>query len=266
MPRYKLQVKISKKEQLTTDIFCLTVLAPQIAAAVLPGQFIMVRTVENSYDPLWSRPFSIYQVTTDGCFKILFKVVGKVTARLAGLADGDLLDIVGPLGRGFSLAQQGKGKACLVGGGIGIAPLFYLASKLLLTRQAADLLVLVGAAQAEEADALTADFTKLAVRVITATDDGSVGHHGFVTELIEQNLNSSVNWTIYSCGPYQMLKKVSEICLSHRYQCQVSLETIMACGMGSCLGCAIPVTDSTGNYQHVCKNGPVFNASKVAWL
>lgn len=264
MTQYKTKSEVIKTEQLTEDIFRLTLHAPEIASNARPGQFVMIRPT-NGYDPLLRRPFSIHEATTNGWIQILYKVIGKGTNLLTSSICGQYLDVIGPLGQGFSLIKQGK--VCLIGGGIGVAPLYYLAKEFLRTWEPADILVLLGAREAKEMAAISADFEELGVsRLAQATDDGSFGHHGLVVDLVSETMGTKSGWTVYSCGPHQMLQSVAKICNERGWDCQVSLETMMACGVAACLGCAIPRHGLEGNYLHVCKDGPVFNASEVAWI
>ncbi len=250
---------ITRTEQLAPDIFRITARSPGIARAARPGQFVMVR-VADAYDPLLRRPFSIHQVIGPDHVQILFKVVGKGTGILARAAVGRELDLVGPLGRGFHITRQQP--VCLVGGGMGIAPLLFLAQHLCQAPEQQEILVLAGAGTGSELLALTGDLEQLGLAVRTATDDGSLGHHGLVGDLLA-GLDQRVRQA-YVCGPYPMMRAVAAQCRSLGWACQVSLETMMACGLGACLGCAVPRKEGEG-YLHVCKHGPVFDALEVAW-
>jgi dihydroorotate dehydrogenase electron transfer subunit len=157
---------------------------------------------------------------------------------------------------------------CLVGGGLGIAPLLFLAQNLLAKTPATDLTIILGARNKGELTALSAGFMALELQVHLATDDGSLGHHGLVTELIPALLDNDHNWQICSCGPYPMMRAVADLCRVHEWPCQVSLETMMACGISACLGCTVEATTTNskgGRYLHVCKDGPVFFAGDIAW-
>ena len=256
------QAEIIRAETLAPDICRLTMLAPEIAAAARPGQFVMLRAAALS-DPLLRRPFSIHQVTASGWVQILFKVVGKGTALLARLAPGMKVDILGPLGNRFDLQRQGK--YCLVGGGMGIAPLYFLARELQRSNPPEAVVPLLGARTGSELQPLADDFTALGLEPLLATDDGSLGHHGLVIDLLA-NLSQEEPWRVYCCGPYPMMRAVVRFCREKGISCQVSLETMMACGVSACLGCAIPAADLSGPYKHVCKDGPVFDAEAIAWL
>lgn len=259
MTEFQEKSLVRASERLSEAVFRLTVHAPQIARSAQPGQFVMIRSGAG-LDPLLRRPFSIHQVTGDGELQLLFKVIGKGTKYLSELREGDTTDLIGPLGRGFNL--QGEEPACLIGGGMGIAPLYFLAKRIsqLVRRQGKDV-VLLGARNGTELSPLVRGFTDLGYQVDMATDDGSLGHHGFVTELL-QGVLSRVG-RVYVCGPETMMGRVAGQCREAGVGCQASLETHMACGLGACLGCTVPGVD--GNYRHVCKHGPVFDAQEVLW-
>ena len=261
MQAYKKSAEIVGREQVTEDIFRLTVKAPDIAAAAMPGQFLMVRTGEG-LDPLLRRPFSVHQVVEGGLIQILFKVIGKGTRALAGLELGGKIDILGPVGRGFTIANDSQ--HFLVGGGIGIAPLLFLANRILEKNEISDLKVLLGARTRDEIATLAADFESLDLAVEIITEDGSLGRQGLVTDLMV-DLQQEKPVMIYGCGPHPMLRAVAGVCQKNNWRCQVSLETMMACGLAACLGCAVQRADMKG-YVHACKDGPVFNADDVAWL
>jgi len=264
MNQFEEQAEIVRQEQLTPEIYRLTLNAPDIASNARPGQFVMVQTT-TSYDPLLRRPLSIHQTIGNEQVQLMYKVVGKGTRMLSAMRPGNSVQLTGPLGHGFDLA--GKDAICLVGGGMGIAPLYFLAREILRTNTPPKLVVLLGARTAAELGPLPRDFQDIgAIETFLATDDGTLGHHGFVAELIQKHLTPEHNWSICTCGPHPMMKAVVSQCRKLGYECQVSLETMMACGISACLGCAVPRSDLSGPYLHVCKDGPVFKADEVAWL
>jgi len=269
MNSYQSKAELSKKEQLGPDIYRFTLKAYDIALAAQPGQFVMVK-VTDGLDPLLRRPFSIHQVTGKGELQILFKAIGKGTEILANLPVGSTVDLVGPLGNSFSLPEQGL--VCLVGGGMGIAPLLFLSKKLLQRKEPPQIRVLLGAQHKGELTQLLMDFEGMGVQVDHATDDGSSGHKGFVTELIEPIWQGAGDQqcTVLCCGPTPMMKAVAGLCHRNKVQCQVSLETMMACGISACLGCTVLRSKQGGHnpdalYFHVCKDGPVFDAGVIEW-
>jgi dihydroorotate dehydrogenase electron transfer subunit len=261
MLAYQQKAEIVRTEKLTDDIYRFTIKAPDIASASKPGQFVMARAGEGM-DPLLRRPFSIHQVAEGGLLQVLFKVIGKGTQALANLQAGQQMDVLGPLGRGF--VHNTDHQHYLVGGGIGIAPLLFLAKQMLKKIEPSAIKVLLGARTKDEIATLVDDFESMGLGVQAATEDGSLGKQGLVTDLMVslQNENPAM---VYACGPYPMLKAVVSVCREKSWECQVSLETLMACGLAACLGCAILRADMNG-YVHVCKDGPVFDADDVAWV
>lgn len=259
MIQYQEKATVTLREQLSSENVRLTLRSPQIAAAAQPGQFVMVR-VGSGRDPLLSRPFSIHRVRTDGSIQIYFKVVGRGTALLAGAREGDALSVLGPLGNGFQFAEQ---PACLVGGGLGIAPLLFLADRLggRGADRGLDRIILGGRTRAE-VEPLIADFETTGIAVCATTDDGSYGLRGFVTKAFA-SLDLPAGCTVYCCGPEPMMAGMALLSRERNLPCQVSVESVMACGMGACLGCSRPARN--GEYVHVCLDGPVFDAEEMAW-
>lgn len=259
MPEFQEKAQLLQKEAITDTIFRFTLQAPNICGSAHPGQFVMVR-VAAGHDPLLRRPFSIHQVTAGGRLQILFKVVGKGTARLANFVSGDVIDCIGPLGRGFFLKSDQR--IGLLGGGMGIAPLYFLAKRLLQTGiQTKNTVVFLGARCRDELTLFAEEFFALGYNVQTATDDGSLGYHGFVTDLLDAYLDDLEQ--IYTCGPFPMMRIAAMKAQAADISCAVSLETHMACGLGACLGCTVPGVNDT--YIHVCRQGPVFSADEVLW-
>jgi dihydroorotate dehydrogenase electron transfer subunit len=198
------------------------------------------------------------------CLEILYKVVGKGTKVLANLHHGDHLDLLGPLGKGFDTAGA-AGEKILVGGGVGLAPLYYLARKLAINSRVH---LFAGGRNRDDVLCIT-EFERLGIETYVATDDGTLGEHGLVTEVMEKYVAKSPSGkTIFACGPFPMLKAVSLIAQRYSIPCQVSLEAYMACGVGACLGCVIKGsnhTEESPDYLCVCKDGPVFNSLKLLW-
>lgn len=259
MPEYQENSIVQTIERFTEAVYRLTLQAPNIAAAAQPGQFVMV-ACGPSRDPLLRRPFSIHQTGEDGTLQLFLKVVGRGTRLLSELRPGDQVSLIGPLGRGFRLSQESP--VCLIGGGIGIAPLLFLAHAFM--RQSCPpnpCHVLLGSRTAPEIEQLAAEFTELGCHVQISTDDGSSGYHGLVSDLLAPYLPSLKKVCV--CGPFAMMATVAELCRDATVPCDASLEAHMACGLGACLGCTIPGTDAL--YKHVCKHGPVFNAEEVLW-
>jgi len=240
-------------------------LAPARWPGSAPGQFVMltpgVAGGATRFDPLLPRPMAVFRGSAaEGWFEVLYKVTGRGTQLLAEACRGDQVGFVGPLGRPFA-APPAEGAAILVGGGTGIASLYDLARSLSRHRSTH---VLLGARSRRDLMA-EADFTALAgCAVSVATEDGSSGHAGFVTELLAQRLAPAVGIAgVYACGPTPMMAAAADLAAVAGVPCWVSLENHMACGFGVCLGCAVP--QSSGGFGLVCRDGPVFPASEVVW-
>lgn len=247
--------------------------APNEFAVASPGQFVMVR-VNGAIDPLLRRPFGVfdfgvYQPVQSGAscqpfFEMLYRVVGKGTAMLSKLHGTDLLDILGPLGKGFDLGESNEEKL-IVGGGVGLAPLYLLAKELVKTSQVR---LFAGGRTRDDILCIT-EFERLGVECYVATEDGSLGECGLVTEALIRRLDVlKGESTIYACGPSGMLNAVANIAAARKIPCQVSLEGYMACGVGACLGCVAPGhnhSTETPDFRCVCTEGPVFEAGELKW-
>lgn len=259
MTQYQEKATVIRRERLSVDNVRLTFHCPAIAAAACPGQFVMIRAGAGN-DPLLRRPFSIHQTDDEGLLQVYFKIVGRGTEMLAAVGEGAEVSILGPLGRGFRAAES---PACLVGGGLGIAPLLFLARKLSQSeREHTRDTIILGGRSRGEVEPLVKDFEEFGMTVVTTTDDGSYGRRGFVTAALSA-LALPSPCTVYSCGPEPMMAGLSVLCRARGYSCQVSVESVMACGMGACLGCSRPTRN--GGYVHVCVDGPVFDAEEMLW-
>jgi dihydroorotate dehydrogenase electron transfer subunit len=246
----------------------LTVVAPRIAEAARPGQFVHVLAGEDRSFPL-RRPFSIHRVERPGAalgtVEIVFDVVGAGTRALAGLRPHDVVDVLGPLGRPFTPPEAPDG-CVLVGGGYGTAPLFFLAGELRAGRCRVDFAI--GAATASRLlDAMEAK--RLGHSLTVTTDDGSAGRRGLVTDPLPDLLARTGAGRVYACGPMPMLAAVSRVAAAAGIPCQVAVEEQMACGTGICFSCVLPVgpAGSSGatRMARSCLEGPVFDGTAVAW-
>jgi dihydroorotate dehydrogenase electron transfer subunit len=257
-------IKAVEKAVLGDKIVKLTFSSSIISQAAQPGNFLHLR-VSRGYYPLLRRAFSIHQTNpAEGQFDILFKVVGPGTEMLSQRRPGDSLDALGPLGNGFSLPGEDR-KIMLVAGGMGIAPLWFLLSRLAEKHRNSELTLFLGARSRDEL-VYTEELKRSGVRLVIATDDGSAGHQGLVTEVfLDEIQKQDVDFSklaVYACGPPLMLKRMAQIARSFDFSCQVSLENHMACGVGACWGCAVKQAD--GTYKRVCTDGPVFDARELA--
>jgi dihydroorotate dehydrogenase electron transfer subunit len=231
-----------------------------------PGQFLMLSPgplgAVSRLDPLLPRPMAVYRASPIGGgaadVEVLYKLSGRGTRLLADARPGETVGIVGPLGHGFPHPEAGT-PAILVGGGTGIASLYELAAQLAPKGSPR---VLLGARSADELMGLS-DFRGLGAALDVATEDGSVGTRGLVTELLGRALAQAGGATVYACGPTAMMRRVAELAAPSARECFVSLENPMACGFGVCLGCAVPRAE--GGFRLVCRDGPVFEASEIAW-
>ena len=239
----------------------LTLNLPEVAASAIPGQFVHVR-IAKLHDAVLRRPFSIYKV--DGAnLSILYKTIGRGTSTMQALKTGDSVSIVGPLGNGFPLTSDPGVTPVLVGGGYGVAPLFFLARR--MTRPG---LLFVGGAKAVDI-LLADDFKAIGWDVRIATDDGSLGEKGLVTAPLDawlKTVEGKINTEFYACGPNGMLKAVGDRAIKGNRKAWLSLDRHMGCGVGACLACVQKVRLSgQETLARVCKDGPVFESREVIW-
>lgn len=252
MPKTIAQAKVIGQKVLNSTIKIIEVYAPQIAEQAVPGQFVNVQVCKNTA-PLLRRPFGVAGVNKkEGTFTMIYRIIGEGTHILADLCNGDELSIVGPLGHGFAMQAN---KPLLVGGGLGLAPLLFLAEG--FGQGKAD--VLMGGRNSEEV-CWTSLYDYVCANTYITTDDGSQGTKGTVMALLPQLIKEQGYDCVYVCGPVPMMKAVAEACLAAGVKCQVSLEKYMACGLGACLSCSC---GGIGKRIKVCTDGPVFWAEEV---
>ena len=266
--------------RIARDTFRMRLDNPEMARAILPGQFLMVRPTRG-LDPLLGRPFALYDVVRDGSgdpvgIDIVYLILGRGTAILAGARPGDQLEVWGPLGNGFG--DPPTGSALLVAGGIGQTPFLALAKwwtgqasygGVLAPRDARSqrISLLYGARTADLLAGLD-DFQAAGMEVEVATDDGSAGHHGFVTDLLAARLaRGDRPAKLVGCGPPPMLKALAKIADQHGIDCDLSLENHMACGFGACFSCVAPIRqeDDSIDLRRVCVEGPIFPSRSVVF-
>ncbi len=250
----QVKAKVLSNKNVENNYWHMCLDAKRISSLCLPGQFISIKLGDNS-QPLLRRPFSIHNVCANS-IEILYEVLGEGTRILSGQNKGDILDIIGPLGNGFQLEKQ---QSIIVAGGMGVAPLVFLARKLKVGP-----LVIIGA-RTKEGILCEKEFKNLGCDVKITTDDGSSGFKGRVTDLLRDILRKTRNGKhvmVYSCGPKPMLKEVAQVCFNNKISAQLSLEAHMACGIGACLGCVVKTSDG---FKRVCKDGPVFTAQEIIW-
>jgi dihydroorotate dehydrogenase electron transfer subunit len=236
---------VLSNDAVMTGTYLMWLDCPGISQEARPGQFVMVRCGEET---VLRRPLSIHRMEGDR-FALLYAVIGQGTQWLAERQPDDRLDVLGPLGKGFSVHADSR-KLLLVAGGMGIAPLTFLADRAM--GEGREVIILYGTANKDRYHLTTG------VTEVTATEDGSVGYRGMVTELIPQYLETSEQ--IFACGPFPMYKAMSQMPELKNRPVQVSLEMRMGCGMGTCYACTIRTRQGR---KQVCKDGPVFNLNDI---
>jgi dihydroorotate dehydrogenase electron transfer subunit len=250
------RVRVVRNERVAEGVGLLVLHAPRIAGSVRPGQFVHLR-IAVGVDSLLRRPFSVHGAEGEA-IEILYQVLGRGTHALSQRAAGEWMDAIGPLGRGWSV-PEGTAHALLVAGGLGAAPLGMLAER--LSAEGVAVSVAQGAPTAERL--VSRDrFERSSRRCEVATDDGSAGVRGFVTAVSARLLAEDRPDIVYVCGPEAMARAVAAQAAAAGVPCQVSLERLMACGIGACLSCV--VTTRTGR-KRACIDGPVFDAEEVCW-
>jgi dihydroorotate dehydrogenase electron transfer subunit len=274
------RVTIEENVCIARDTYRLRFRLPTLARRIVPGQFLMLRLADLD-DPLLGRPLALYDTVLDAGesgaavgIDVVYLVQGKLTTRLARLGAGTALEVWGPLGNGFE--SQLADHLVMVAGGIGQTPFLALAREQLGLRRYGDpprsapsggRVTLCYGARTKDYLAGVEDFQRLGVEVLVSTDDGTAGHQGLVTDLVERVLDESPKAHVVCCGPEKMMERVAEITLRRRVPCQVSLETPMACGIGICFSCVARVrtADNAWDYRRTCVEGPVFDAAQIEW-
>ncbi len=251
------QVEIVVKEQLKKDIFKFAIYSEKMTSEALPGQFLEIR-VNDDIEPFLRRPISIYKIDKEqNQLEFIFQVKGKGTEVLANKQVGDKISVIGPIGRGDFKFKDHK-KIAIIGGGIGIFPLYELA------RQAcknANVMTYLGFRN-KDFVVLEDEFLKVSDKLIITTDDGSYKEKGFAINFLKADCEMEKPDCIFACGPLPMLKAVRDFAIENDIPAQVSMEERMGCGVGVCLGCAVKNKKASG-YKHVCKDGPVFNVDDI---
>ncbi len=280
-----------QNERVALQTYRLRIAVPEIAQRILPGQFVMVR-LAGLNDPMLGRAFALYDIIRDEAghtvaIDIVYLVHGKLTTALATRQPGDKVELWGPLGNGFSASVKEKKYDHLVcvAGGIGHTPFLALGKEALgktsygnPTPICAPRITLCYGVRTEELLAGEKDFREAGFDARLASDDGTVGHHGFVTDLLRQTLDESTgqNVLVACCGPEPMMAAIARLCQERKTRCLVSLETPMACGVGICFSCVARVAQvgpdgetpdgkTQWDYKRTCVEGPIFDATKIVW-
>ena len=259
--------ELLSNEQIADDFFHARLANPFVAQSAVPGQFLQLRVTEQ-LSPFLRIPLSISGVDpATGIVEVLYEVMGPKSHALARAQAGDVLHCLGPLGNGFDAPDTGR--LILAGGGIGVPPLLFLGHR--AQASGLEVVLLIGARTAKKL--LPDEFLKPAAhRFLVATDDGTAGHFGMVTELISAQIDSPAQCAVCTCGPQGMMVRVTEICQEAAIPCEASLEEYMACGFGVCVGCVVEIASDNGlpsayaKYKRVCVDGPVFDAHRVIWM
>ncbi|MFQ5951868.1 MAG: dihydroorotate dehydrogenase electron transfer subunit [Candidatus Omnitrophota bacterium] len=260
-----LKAKIISNRKIAPDHYETELDAPYLGANSSPGQFVSVKIQDEGTDPLLRIPLGVHQKTKKG-INLLYKVVGPGTRLLSLRKKGEVISVLGPLGNGFDLGpllKKKNARAILVAGGHGVAPLYALAKA--ITKEKRPITVFIGACEAKHIVS-AGKFRKLKAKVKTAAEKGECACVGYITEPLKEylrkNKEQAKNSFIYACGPRPMLATVASEAKKSNIPAQVSLDAYMACGIGTCLGCAI---ETTAGYKLVCKDGPVFDAQEIKW-
>lgn len=261
----------------TTVYRRMTIFAPDVAKSAQAGQFIHVLPRDSSsFDPLLRRAFSVMRVEGQ-CVVILYRIEGRGTRLLSQKRVGDAIDFLGPLGQPFAPPLA---NVLMVGGGVGVPPLVMLARQIRAMPESQNIAMMIGARTSDDVLCVN-DFQECRVGVEVATDDGSMGERGQVTQLLQRHLSAYSqdkvlengdeflgDLTVCSCGPWAMLRAVAQLCARFQVRCQVSLEENMPCGIGVCNGCVVPVAqtdDEYSIYRRICVEGPVMWAHEIKW-
>jgi dihydroorotate dehydrogenase electron transfer subunit len=273
-PLIQATVPITENVVLARATYRVRLHAPELARAIRPGQFVMLR-LPGRTDPLLGRPFALYDTVLDAqgqpaALDIVYLVVGKLTGLLAAARPGESIEVWGPLGNGFP-RLDGKGHVGLVAGGIGQTPFLAYVRELLgqrgyggrAARRMAQQVTLFYGVRTADLAAGVDDFRAAGAIVHLASDDGTLGFKGFVTQLLENHERPE---HLVGCGPEPMLRALTTLAAQWQIPCHLSLETPMACGVGICFSCVIPIKTADGwDYRRVCVDGPIFDAATLAW-
>lgn len=263
---------VLSNQEIAPNYCRMRILAPEYTQRSEAGQFVMLRVL-TMHQPLLRRPFGIFRtgfmpadcesMPPKEFVEIIYKVVGEGTEIMRTLGPGDQVELLGPLGQGFEYGPSEEEKI-LVGGGIGLAPLFMLAETLV---ERSKVRLLMGGRTRDDIIAVT-EFERLGVETYVSTEDGSLGEAGLVTQVLEKRLAANPCAAVYACGPMPMIRAVETICRRTGASLQVSLEALMACGVGACLGCVVKGkghSEENPSYLCTCKVGPVFKAGQLDW-
>ena len=259
MPK-KVLAELLAKTELVSGIYKYTVKSQEIATEAKAGQFLEIKVSETG-EPFLRRPISIYNINKNtGEVEFIFQVKCRGTELLSKIEVGKKIDIMGPLGYGTYKVQEYNNVA-IIGGGIGIYPLYELTKQL---KGKANLNVYLGFRD-KSLVTCEKEFEEIGLnKLVVTTDDGSYKEKGFAIDFMKKDIEENKVDMIFACGPLPMLRAIRQYAIDNNIPCQISLEERMGCGIGACLGCAVKViSGEEPRFGHVCKEGPVFNAKDV---
>lgn len=261
--------RIRENRMMASDHFLMTVVLPTSFPIPAPGQFVMVHEA-NRREPLLARPLSVYgfqRQKDHAVLELLYRLTGRGTQLFSRMKTGDEVALIGPLGKGFTV-PNGIGRVIFIAGGVGVAPLIFLLQDQFRkgeTKKGREPIFYLGARSADLLVGLERLNGSCDLRL--CTDDGSLGHHGPVTERLKSEIEGydPRETVLFACGPTPMILSLGRLLKDHPIPCQVSIEERMACGVGACLGCAVAIRGPEGKREYVraCKEGPVFDLTEI---
>lgn len=254
MPKIQHICEVVSNEKICPKFYRLCLDVWPIAKSIKPGQFIHIK-VSDGMEPFFRRPFSVYRAKK--YVEILYEPIGMGTRAIALKKPGDQLDVLGPLGNSFSLPPKGTKQVVMIAGGIGVAPFLILTDQ--LKNKDYKLILLYGGRSKGHVYPMK-EFKQNDCKIYVATDDGSVGIKGRVSELYLKLTPDPKTTAVYTCGPHAMIHSVQGFVKKYNLWCQASCEEVMACALGACLGCSI---ETTSGYKTVCYDGPVFDMREI---
>ena len=254
MAKIQNKFKIVSNKKICPKFYHLCLDAKPILKNIKPGQFIHIK-VSNDMVPFLRRPFSVHRAKK--YLEILYEPVGIGTDILSARKPGECLDILGPLGNQFNMPPSGTKQVVMIAGGIGVAPFLILSD--VLAKKKYELILLYGGKTKGHMFDMR-EFKKNGCKIYLASDDGSVGVKGYVSKLFPKIKLNSQSTALYTCGPRPMMAAVQKFSRERRLYCEASCEEVMACGLGTCLGCSIKTTNG---YKTTCQDGPVFDIRKI---
>lgn len=255
MARVEQRLRVVEQKKLCPKFYRLKLETGPWAKTIQPGQFIHIRTT-NGLEPFFRRPFSVHRAGK--CVEILYEVVGKGTDILSQKKRGDVLDVLAPLGNGFTL-PPGVKTAVMVAGGVGVAPFLILSD--VLKKKKVNMILLYGGRTRDYVFPMR-EFEQNGCKIFRSTDDGSVGAKGRVSVLFDKIPLDSKTTFLYTCGPRPMMAALQAFAKKQGLRGQASCEERMACGLGACLGC---VVQTTAGYKTACYDGPVFDLKQIVF-